>query len=651
MLNCFELFPTAKLVKKIFDRLVLFYKEKEALCQSQFARNQLFEGFEGELLTSVFRCLFRLADEDMSGYMRLEEFISCLEIMGADVETNRARNLFVSFDRNNSGTIDEAEFDVLMMSVFCRPDDSRGILVEPSTNQPWVIPKEGMLHIEVDFQCQQAAIADISNNSSVMNLIEAMRSCKTENEKMVLFEQAISSPYYFMSFEQAQLLYNEISKLIDNNLDVISRMLPQLVNAEHCGVFLDNLLDDYGKLSLRVKMGQMYNCLLGLPTGHYNFDLKSKQARNEARALAAIWGSETATMRSQGCNTSQKGTFSNFRNEMFGNTHIEGLDASWFTKCPTSGRLSLDYVSTARPRQGIECMRDLKFFNFIEELDLKSIRDFILKGDTAGSLERVPPCVSIAKAKESLFDFYSSNHYRVSLYPREIMRDFSRPDYDPNARPDTPDFLKDKPDYDEMTYPPCFVYCFYKLLQLQLELPRIWISGIQAMEIVNMFPPEGYMRVIVFISIFSRIVEFDDKIPMIVDRMFSLDERNEVLHRLGILNVYDPLYSDRMYKLDLRRWELREMCRAVLKLAVDQPGDNVLFAEYRWSKYDSPVPGWTLPATWVAQDEDNSEDSGPRRMGWVCIEYTSSGLNIPAVRKACLNLRKSFLAGAARPML
>ena len=45
-----------------------------------------------------------------------------------------------------------------------------------------------------------------------------------------------------------------------------------------------------------------------------------------------------------------------------------------------------------------------------------------------------------------------------------------------------------------------------------------------------------------------------------------MDERNECLHRLGILNVFDPLYVDRQFKLDLRRWEHREWCKGTINI-------------------------------------------------------------------------------------
>lgn len=452
-------------------------------------------------------------------------------------------------------------------------------------------------------------------------------------------------------------------------------MLPQIVNSEQRVRFLDSLLDNSGKLSLRVRMGQMYNCLLGLPTGHYTFDLKEKLDRNLGRALATIWGSEVKYSKTIGCNTSQKGNYSNFRNEMIGLHHVEGIDSTWFSKCPQSGKLSLDYVSTARPRMGISCIPESRYRAIRKSLNFEIINEY---NNDPERLQResyaemgIPPEVNIVHIKEVFYDFLASTHHVVSIYPVETMRDVSRAGYDPDARPETPDILKLE-EFDDSTFSPIFSLAYFKMLQLQLLLPTIWLSGKQAKEIVECFPKDGYIRVQVYMAVFSRIVEFDEYTAQIINDVLTPDEQNEIFHRLGCLNVLDPLFSDRFYKLDLRRWDhrcviylflcseirisksyysCREVCRAIVRLAIDQPGENLGITEYRWSKYDGAVPGWALPMNWVSPDEENGGDGGPRRFGWTCLEYFSSGLHHPGVKRACYQLRKNFHAGAMRPSL
>ena len=85
-----------------------------------------------------------------------------------------------------------------------------------------------------------------------------------------------------------------------------------------------------------------------------------------------------------------------------------------------------------------------------------------------------------------------------------------------------------------------------------------------------------------------------------------------------MLNTTDPCHPERLYTLDLRRWDHREMCKILISLAIAEPGDNwVSGGEYRWSKYDEPVPGWILPAPWA--QPDSADGKLPRACVCVCV--------------------------------
>ena len=103
--------------------------------------------------------------------------------------------------------------------------------------------------------------------------------------------------------------------------------------------------------------------------------------------------------------------------------------------------------------------------------------------------------------------------------------------------------------------------------------------------------------------------------------------------------------------ISFRRWDHRELSKALIRLAQEEPGDNWVNATYRyihiyyyklftferfiynymilfifmirWAKYDSPVPGWLLPMQWTLPDDDD-DDNGPRRHGKI---FSCSGLN------------------------
>lgn len=84
-----------------------------------------------------------------------------------------------------------------------------------------MIPSSGFLKIDIEYQCEQASLSDIAHDEGISNVISAIRDSKTEAERIVLFEQAITSPYYYMSAQQALMLYEEVSKHVAGDLDVI----------------------------------------------------------------------------------------------------------------------------------------------------------------------------------------------------------------------------------------------------------------------------------------------------------------------------------------------------------------------------------------------------------------------------------------------
>ena len=192
--------------------------------------------------------------------------------------------------------------------------------------------------------------------------------------------------------------------------------------------------------------------------------------------------------------------------------------------------------------------------------------------------------------------------------------------------------------------PPIYPYAYRKLLELQIQMPVLYFSTKQVTHLMQLFPQEGYLRLQVLLAVFSHITD-SENLCEIYDGL-TRDEQCELLHRVGILCIMDPLRPDREYRLDLRRWDHREWCKVLISLGVSEPGDNwVGGGEYRWSKYDDPVPGWVLPATWATPDESSDGEGGPRRYGWLRVTYTSTDKGCEVNNALRRNLRRRTLAG------
>ena len=57
-------------------------------------------------------------------------------------------------------------------------------------------------------------------------------------------------------------------------------------------------------------------------------------------------------------------------------------------------------------------------------------------------------------------------------------------------------------------------------------------------------------------SCLGAIVDLEN-LHIALDGMFTVDERNEAVHRMGLLNLYDPMHAERVYRLDLRKHDNR----------------------------------------------------------------------------------------------
>ena len=65
----------------------------------------------------------------------------------------------------------------------------------------------------------------------------------------------------------------------------------------------------------------------------------------------------------------------------------------------------------------------------------------------------------------------------------------------------------------------------------------------------------------------------------------------------------------------------RDMAKLLIQLSIREPGDNFKNAEFRWTRYDERIPGWSVPAPWTTRDESSGGEGGPRHHGWFSFEY------------------------------
>ena len=100
--------------------------------------------------------------------------------------------------------------------------------------------------------------------------------------------------------------------------------------------------------------------------------------------------------------TSQKGDWSNYRNEFYEGKAIS-LSSSFFADCPIRGRLKFDFVSTRRPKRSTKALSTKRFLSLCKVLGL-------------GELSRVSSFYeSMNPLRRNLASFYHGNEQRVGV--------------------------------------------------------------------------------------------------------------------------------------------------------------------------------------------------------------------------------------------
>jgi hypothetical protein len=462
------------------------------------------------------------------------------------------------------------------------------------------------------------------------------------------------------------------------------------------------------KRRLQGALGNAYYPIMGIPTGHYKLDMTKDTDKLCLQKLAAINNTETSKRRkSRNGDTSQKGNWMNFRNEIFrGNPHTI---SSWFLDpVPKQGVLEFDYVSTSRPdiytlEKPEPAMSESRFLTMVnvvfdipekdengkdnwerkaeEDAYKKLEKDMlytwmhgiwspcarkagkdgdkfgnelaVLMGEVTSELvEEVEskikhngdtpngsrPDTGHANSRPTTGD-QSNNRLAemgfrggaVGTPPKGNSRippgfDFSKlPKFQPGNRFSVA--LKDKPagaameTFAKMKRLSQFMMTAAKIQvkakkkvnplklmqQIQDMVSMKWINALQARFIVDKFTKfigisteDMLLKLALVCTLHGRIIDlynFD-----IVLGSLNAEEQANIVYRLGWLNTWSPLKPDIYYELCEGRREERLVSKALLHLAVEEPGENWWDETFQWNRSDKIIPGWELPITWFSEE-------------------------------------------------
>ncbi|OQR88053.1 hypothetical protein ACHHYP_07648 [Achlya hypogyna] len=230
-------------------------------------------------------------------------------------------------------------------------DVSRGALIEKNSGAPVALATQaGVLHVSARFLPPVVEASRDVSDTGLLNVVKVIKDRISTREMCAMLELATFD--LFLSADHMRLIVSHLQSALDV-VDILARSLHALVDGRATLDFLlahlsfpdmNRLMASHGLVVLHFNPAN--------PTGRYALDLANRVHRKLAIWFAAINRTEmTHSMRV--CprlrgNTSQRGTFANFRNEKFNGHGLEVTDR-FFDKLPTKGTLEFDYVSTTRP--------------------------------------------------------------------------------------------------------------------------------------------------------------------------------------------------------------------------------------------------------------------------------------------------------------
>jgi Ca2+-binding EF-hand superfamily protein len=143
----------------------------------------------------------------------------------------------------------------------------------------------------------------------------------------------------------------------------------------------------------------------------------------------------------------------------------------------------------------------------------------------------------------------------------------------------------------------------------------------------------GFQRVDYIVAAHQRLIDLHNFAYLW--EFLSKGEVLATLHRLGWLNVFDPVSPDRRHYMDLDIRETQLIAMILVRLAVVEPGENWLYEDYMHK------PGWQLPMSWMHEIP---------KTGRLTLTYSSTAKGCAPVWEERVALRKYCLIPNDAPL-
>lgn len=603
--------------------------------------------------------LFQELDADDSGSIDDSELLVGMRRLGLVFRDEDVPRYVAQYDLDGTGMIELEEFVELMASFHLeRSSHFDRQCVDLETEQPFEIPTDGRLQLEfIDFHVSTDH-DNAHSTAGVERLIENISASKNKAQMLGMAKSGL----YFKSHE-AQLLLETVADVYDVTQAVMV-LLPNMVDVKHAFALMDQNLDPGQRLRVQHLMGSALQPILALSTGHYRVDLSNDTDRLALKKLVEN-SSRTAFIRKKDAlkDTSQHQNYHGFRNETLNGKPLALLPA-FLDTMPKFGMLEFDYVQLGRGAAPIHAISNRRFDQVLRSCGLDRTSGAAMGIET--SSRATPSSPMRTQASSSSSPSRGSSPNKTGSRPPTTTTQAPAPALEdprfPVLRRMTPsvyaevDKMKTIKNYikfgDGWTHTVELVAALVEpekpmdqeedgedsgltgaasvqlgsrqgkevctaramLFHLQWFLATRWISVQQAIRLLAIWPRAlAEARVDAVCVLYDRIVDlhnFNGVLSALADH-----EAAQCIYRIGWLNLWSPLQPDDYYELHMAVYEEREVAKALVRLAIDEPGENWQGETFGWTR-EEPIPGWELNLSWL-------KDGGFPEKGHLCLEYYS----------------------------
>lgn len=345
--------------------------------------------------------LFKEVDLDDSGGIDMHELDTLMRSMGIKLTDSRLRETMANYDPDGSGAIEIADFlkflrkihneleshllDIQRIPVIATrtdPSDDTwpfGIpVIDPRrTDNKWerfVPPDVGSLAIEVSDGFVTKDVFRTLAGCDRVYITEAAKATP-DPEAMDLATLRMTKIHY----DDAVTICSAMVKSNKSSTQILSVLLRQMSSIDHARDIVSHVVnnDRIKQAKLKRELGQFIKPMLGRYNGYYHLDMANENDRNAVMALYSMSESVNHKRASDSPlgygltgDTSQKGNWSSFRNELFnGKPFVMNID--FLNDLPSMGRLEFDFSGEVKPSVGDgHVMKDSVFVKLLINLQV-----------------------------------------------------------------------------------------------------------------------------------------------------------------------------------------------------------------------------------------------------------------------------------------